>query len=771
MARTRRAQNATAPPAPVGDADTESNAATNHPQQEFASAAQLTALQAQVAALASLLQNRNATVSQPPQGPSPLQVEPSPLDVPSQDPNPAPLRPSPPEAPLQVHNLLPRETPPEAPPLAHNFPTMGTSPTTAPPLVPISFPPSSAPHLNSLVSGPNTLWGQPSGVPTPTLAETPGLSLEQRLEDMMGRKIAEAMSKKNSRQQSMVLEEDPFSIEVMAVPLPRDFEQPKMEKYDGSSDPVDHLRAFVDLMRLRATPDAIMCRAFPPTLRHEARDWVATLPPKSIRTFDDFSKKFAAYFASSKRAKKTAIGLLQLTQDKDELLKDFIARFNRATLGIKDLQMSAVVTAMMNGTRSHPFKMSLSKNPPDTMHELLRRGDKYVDAEEAFFITKGMKDRKEPESNKRKDQDEPRLREDRGKQKMIHPGPNRPSTEKEAHSTPLLTSRANILMEIQNMKELVWPKKMWAPPHRRDETKYSKFHRDHGHDTEDCQQLKEEIERLIKRGQLSKFVKADKEKGKEAEYRQQPPPRAGVINVIVGGIAAGGDSNSARKSYARGNRSTSVGKNERFSQNITFNDEDLEGMTCPHDDALVIVADIADFDVKRVLVDNGSAADVMSWEVFLGLKISPSKIKPVTTPLHGFGGATVIPEGTIELPVTLGTYPASVIIMTSFILVKAPMAYNAIYGRPLLNAARAVVSTHHQVMKFPTSRGVGCVRGDQQVSRRCYVDSISIKNTVMMLDLERPNGRIEPSELTEDVIIAKDQVLKIMPPSTGAGEI
>ncbi|KAL2480663.1 Uncharacterized protein Adt_33629 [Abeliophyllum distichum] len=99
--------------------------------------------------------------------------------------------------------------------------------------------------------------------------------------------------------------------------------------------------------------------------------------------------------------------------------------------------------------------------------------------------------------------------------------------------------------------------------------------------------------------------------------------------------------------------------------------------------------------------------------------------------------------------------------MTSFLLVKAPMAYNAIYGYPLLNAARAVVSTYHQVMKFSTSRGVGCVRGDQQASRRCYVDSISIKNTIMMLDLERSNGRIKPLELTEDVIIAEDQVLKI----------
>ncbi|KAL2512234.1 Retrotransposon gag protein [Abeliophyllum distichum] len=106
----------------------------------------------------------------------------------------------------------------------------------------------------------------------------------------------------------------------MVVPLPRDFKQPNMEKYDGSSDPVDHL--------------------------------------------------------SSKRVKKTAISLMYLAQGKDEPLKDFIARFNRSTLGIKDLQMSAVVTAMMSGTRSRLFKMSLSKNLQDTMHELLRRGEK-----------------------------------------------------------------------------------------------------------------------------------------------------------------------------------------------------------------------------------------------------------------------------------------------------------------------------------------------------------------------------------------------------------
>ncbi|KAL2472416.1 Uncharacterized protein Adt_40552 [Abeliophyllum distichum] len=106
---------------------------------------------------------------------------------------------------------------------------------------------------------------------------------------------------------------------------------------------------------------------------------------------------------------------MQLAQGKDELLKDFIARFNRATLGIKELQMSTVVTAMMSETRNRHFKMSLSKNSSNTMHELHRRGEKYLDVEEAYLITKGMKDRSEPKSNKRKIPGELEPQNNRGK--------------------------------------------------------------------------------------------------------------------------------------------------------------------------------------------------------------------------------------------------------------------------------------------------------------------------------------------------------------------
>ncbi|KAL2498073.1 Retrotrans gag domain-containing protein [Abeliophyllum distichum] len=145
------------------------------------------------------------------------------------------------------------------------------------------------------------------------LGETLLLGLEKWLEDMMGRKITKAMSKKNSKQQSMLLEEDLFFSISDGCSFDIRLRIPKMEKYDGSSNLVDHLRAFVDLMRLRVTPYAIMCRAFLPALRREARDWVATFHPKSIQMFDYFSKQIFAYFASSKRAKKIAIGLIQLT--------------------------------------------------------------------------------------------------------------------------------------------------------------------------------------------------------------------------------------------------------------------------------------------------------------------------------------------------------------------------------------------------------------------------------------------------------------------------
>ncbi|XP_022899234.1 uncharacterized protein LOC111412528 [Olea europaea var. sylvestris] len=213
--------------------------------------------------------------------------------------------------------------------------------------------------------------------------------------------------------------------------------------------------------------------------------------------------------------------------------------------------------------------------------------------------------------------------------------------------TRLNNFKANILMEIKDMKILRRPSRMKSPPNTRDKSKYCEFYQDHGHITEDCQALQREIEAPIKRGLLRNYI----------------------------GIASGGDTNIGRKQYARQHAHTSKESHDKL-EDIIFGARYLEGVSYFHDDALVVSAIVANFKVKRIL---------------------------------GFGGGVIIPEGIVELSLTLGSGNAQVIEITSVQVVNTPMAYNIILVRPLLSKIQAIVSTFHLAMKFPTSHGIGVV--------------------------------------------------------------
>ena len=86
---------------------------------------------------------------------------------------------------------------------------------------------------------------------------------------------------------------------------------------------------------------------------------------------------------------------------------------------------------------------------------------------------------------------------------------------------------------------------------------------------------------------------------------------------------------------------------------IAFDDEDLEGTTQPHDDALVIAARISGFLVKRVMVDQGSEVDVMYPDLFRGLELNNQDLAKYDSPLVSFDGRVVIPQGQISLPVSM----------------------------------------------------------------------------------------------------------------------
>ena len=150
---------------------------------------------------------------------------------------------------------------------------------------------------------------------------------------------------------------------------------------------------------------------------------------------------------------------------------------------------------------------------------------------------------------------------------------------------------------------------------------------------------------------------------------------------------------------------------------IAFNDDDLEGTIQPHDDALVVTAWINGFIVKRVLIDQGSGAEVMYPNLFRGLGLKNEDLSKYDMPLIGFDGRMVIPKGQISLPVNMEGKE----VMVTFIVVVSFFPYTAILGRPWIHAMGAVPSTLHIKVKFRTEQGIAIVRGNQQVARQCLV--------------------------------------------------
>ena len=82
-----------------------------------------------------------------------------------------------------------------------------------------------------------------------------------------------------------------------------------------------------------------------------------------------------------------------------------------------------------------------------------------------------------------------------------------------------------------------------------------------------------------------------------------------------------------------------------------FSNEDKIGTIQPHDDALVIVLRIGGYDVKRVMMDQGSAAEIMYPDLFKGLNLRTEDLTPYNSPLVSFERKVIIPKGQIKLPV------------------------------------------------------------------------------------------------------------------------
>ena len=308
-------------------------------------------------------------------------------------------------------------------------------------------------------------------------------------------------------------------------------------------------------------------------------------------------------------------------------------------------------------------------------------------------------------------------------------------------------------MQIKDDPSLKWPEKMKGDPNKRNRSKYCYFHRDHGHDTDECFDLKQQVENLIRQGKLKSFLGRDHKD--EAEESSRPP--LGEIRVIIGGNSTD-QSYKSKKAYLKVVQSVQLsGQSLRAKsmdeQPITFTDEDAERIHHPYDDAIVITLLIADYTTKRVLMDNESSADILYYPAFQQMRIGRDQLRLVNSPPVGFSGMKVQPVGTISLPVVVGAYSQQITKNVNFLVVDCSSLYNATIGRSTLNSWKAVTSTYHLSVKFPTEHGVGQVQGDRLVTRECYLAMLAMDEQLQTMNIEEKRIVVEPTEALENILL------------------
>ncbi|XP_057811516.1 uncharacterized protein LOC131025746 [Salvia miltiorrhiza] len=514
----------------------------------------------------------------------------------------------------------------------------------------------------------------------------------------------------------------PFSDDILADTLPRSYKPISLD-YDGTTDPEVHLNRFEGLVTLHMYTEGIKCRIFSTTLTGLAQLWFGTLAPNSIRSFEELQVRFLRQFASSRRVGKSALSLMDIKHDQNEILREYTARFNLAALEVPEAESQIKNCAYVRGLKPGLFFDELQIRPARDFDDIMSRLPGYLQLEDARMARKAENDKHKA---KRAEEAPERQRHQEGPLSEDYPL-GAPGTYRDGQ------------------------------PQQGPNNKLCEYHNAYGHFTKHCGHLKHQLEFLVRAGNLDQFIaRGNEAQAQRQEQRNEPrqdqgnnrdrrpeenwdsyrggaegrvPPFPYRIEVhMIFGENGIPTSNRAKKQVVRAVNLGYYPKqvmeitSAADEPTITFGSEDLRTLMYPHDDALVIMADIASYIVHRVFIDSGSAVNILYLECLQNMGVEAHN-EPTNAPLFGFGGEMVMPIGFVELSLTLGYADASKTKVIRFLVVDMPKpSYNVILGRPALTTFRAIISMFHLKMKFPIGGGrVGEVWGDQKASKACHV--------------------------------------------------
>lgn len=252
-------------------------------------------------------------------------------------------------------------------------------------------------------------------------------------------------------------------------------------------------------MRIYSAPEQLLCQVFPTTLQGPARIWFHSLKEGEISNFTELARLFIEQFVASKRIIPDPSHLSGIRQIEGETLKDFFGRFTTEARKIPGVNTELLRGVFLGALQPGRFHSTLMRETTPTYLDLIRRVEAQIAADEAIETHQ----QQFGESSKRKRNQKLSQDFERSCEHRKGPRQNRGTLSRQEY-TPLNTTRANILLAINDNDDLRRPKLLTS--NRGNQSQYCDFHRGYGHRTEGCNQLKDEIERLIQRGLLRQFL-------------------------------------------------------------------------------------------------------------------------------------------------------------------------------------------------------------------------------------------------------------------------
>uniref|UniRef100_A0A2N9HE18 RNA-directed DNA polymerase n=1 Tax=Fagus sylvatica TaxID=28930 RepID=A0A2N9HE18_FAGSY len=487
---------------------------------------------------------------------------------------------------------------------------------------------------------------------------------------------------KNPKEPRLFVRKPPYPIELLKQPYPEKYLAPTFSRFDGrKGSALVHISKFIDSMGAYAGDGDLCLREFSKSLDDRAYTWYTTLPPGSVKTWEDMVELFCGkYFQAEEKV--TLVNLHTTKQTNGEDLLRYIHRFRDISLdcyaNYEEGELVGVcIDNMLPEFRAHLENLDISR-----FGQLLQKARKTALSVKPH-VEKPKEKKTQPQvltvsavNNKRKKPNEKSFEE---------PPPPVPCTLEEIMAI-LDKWVADGIIKLPEVSKKATEEDKKNP-------KFCYFHQYVHHSTADCWTLRRKFHEKIQDGTLEL---------PQARQKVYIDPflnhkEKGTVSVVIHGNASDVDMDepAAANSAMTPTAIKALQRNPRFrslfnqlglnpeartaateaimaiaadsgahcftaethasrafletTNAITFTDEDMEVQYPDHRRPLYLSATINEVQVRRALVDTGSCINLIPLSTIQAAEISQRKIQGAPMEIKGFGGVGEYTKGHIQL--------------------------------------------------------------------------------------------------------------------------